>query len=156
MYAGNMANVGQIGDKYGQMDQVDVAGSPGPTGRHRPVPPRRCLAPLGAHLTPCHISDPWELLLSQWKASIQVGLIKGQDLFMVDSWAHCHTLGALHQLTNRLAWQNSPCADFTTTIEEQLAPLDAKVVHPRAGRCRPVATDLPATYKYPHVSLHYN
>ena len=29
------------------------------------------------HLGTNHITDPWELLLSQWEASIQVGLIKG-------------------------------------------------------------------------------
>ena len=65
-----MANFGQIGDKYGQMDQVDVAGSPRPIGRHR-------LAPPSAHLAPCHVSDPWELLLTQLEALIQVGLING-------------------------------------------------------------------------------
>jgi len=51
-----------------------VAGPPGPTGQHCLVPPRCCPAPPDAHLAPCHVSDPWELLLSQLEALIQVSL----------------------------------------------------------------------------------
>ena len=64
-----------------------MAGPPGPTGQCRPAPP-------GAHLAPCHVSDPWELLLSQLEALIQVGLINGHDEEAMDPWAHCHRLGA--------------------------------------------------------------
>jgi len=70
-----------------------VAGPPGPTGQRRPVPPRQRLAPPGAHLAPCHVSDPWELLLIQLEALIQVGLINGHDEEAMDPWAHCHRLG---------------------------------------------------------------
>ena len=71
-----------------------MAGPPGPTGQHCLVPPRCCPAPPDAHLAPCHVSDPWELLLSQLEALIQVGLINGQDEEAMDPWAHCHRLGA--------------------------------------------------------------
>jgi hypothetical protein len=82
-------------------------------------------------------------------------LINEQDLFTVDSWAHCHRLGSLHRLTNRHTYQISPCAGFTNDLEEQPTSLDVKAVHPSAGQrpyaaaqCPPMATDLLATYKY--------
>ena len=80
MYAGNMANFGQNGDKHGPKEQVDVAGPPRPTGQRRPMPPRRRPTPPGAHLAPCHVSDPWEPLLTQLEALIQVGLINGHAM----------------------------------------------------------------------------
>ena len=82
----------------------------------------------------CHVTDLWELFLSQSQASIQVGLINGQDLFMVDPWAYSHRLGSLHRLTNHHTYRISPCVGFTTVLEEQPSPLDAKVVHPRTNR----------------------
>ena len=116
--------------------------------------------PPGPPKWPCHVIDPWELLQSQSQAFIQGGLINGQDLFIVDPWSHCHRLGSLHRLTNRHTCRISPCADFTTDLEEQPAPLDAKAVHPRAARC-PTAvaqhpkssTDLATAYKY-HMPLY--
>jgi hypothetical protein len=58
--------------------------------------------------------------------------------------------------TNRLTSQVSPRAVFTTALEEQLAPLNAKAVHPWASQRPPatarrprVATDLATAYKYP-------
>ena len=89
-----MVNFGQTGDKHGPKEQVDVVGPPGPTRQCRPTPPRWCPAPPGAHLVPCHVSDPWELLLSQLEVLIQVSLINGHDEEAMDPWAHCHRLGA--------------------------------------------------------------
>ena len=71
-----------------------MAGPPGSTGQRHPVLPRHNLTPPGAHLAPCHISDPWELLLSQIEVLIQVSLINGHDEEAMDPWAHCHRLGA--------------------------------------------------------------
>ena len=90
-------NFGQNGDKHGPRKQVDVEGPPGPTGQRCPTPPRCRPAPPSANLALCHVTDPWERLQSQSRASIQVSLINGQDLFMLDPWAHCHRLGSLHR-----------------------------------------------------------
>jgi hypothetical protein len=111
---------------------------------------------------PCHITDPWELLQSQWEASIQVDLINGQDLFTVNPWAHYRRLGSLHRLTSRHTCRISPCAGFTTDLENQLAPLDAKAVHLRADRLPYAAARCPLwpptsllSTSTPHASLHY-
>ena len=71
-----------------------MVGSPGPNGQRHPAPPRRRPPPPGAHLAPCHVSDPWELLLIQLEALIQVGLINGHDEEAMDPWAHYHRLRA--------------------------------------------------------------
>ena len=89
-----MANFGQNGDKHGPRKQVDMVGPPRPIVQCRPAPPRRRLAPPSANLALCHITDPWELLLSQLEALIQVSLINGHDEEDMDPWAHCHRLGA--------------------------------------------------------------
>ena len=75
-----MAKIGQNGEEYGHMEQVDMADGPGAQ-----MPCRH--APHGHHQVP-----PWHrphhrsmgALLSQWEASIQVGLINGQDWKPVD------------------------------------------------------------------------
>ena len=130
---------------------MDVIGGLGPTWARR-------LTPHGNRPTPkwpCHVTDPWELLQSQSQASIQVGLINGQDLFMVDSWAHCHRLGSFHQLTNHHTSRISPCVGFTTDLEEQPAPLDAKAVHPRAGAPLPPSTSwLPQVPSMPLYTIN--
>ena len=88
--------------------------------------------------------------------------MNGHDLFTVNSWAHCHTLEALHRLTNRRPARISTCAASTTAIGSQPESKDQEAVDPRAGR-RPTlaarrprsSTDLPAAYKYPfpHYTL---
>ena len=94
--------------------------------------------------------------ISQSQASIQGDLINAQDLFMVDPWDHCHILGSLHRLTNRHTYRISPCASFTTDLEEQPRRYDVDPVHPRASRrppcvarCPRCSTDLLTTYNYP-------
>ena len=65
-------------------------------------------------------------------------------------------------LTNRLTSQVSPCAGFTTDLEEQPQHYDAMAVHPRAGRhplAPPDALGPPSTQPLPtntpYASLHY-
>ena len=70
-----------------------MAGPPRLTEQRRSVPPRHRPTPPSTHLAPCHVSDPWELLLSQLEALIQVSLINGHDEEDMDPWAHCHRLG---------------------------------------------------------------
>jgi hypothetical protein len=149
-----MAKIGQNGEEYGHMEHVDMVGGLGPTC-HATWPH---LGTAWCQLGTSHINDPWELLQSQSLASIQVGLINGQDWMLVDSWAHCCRLGSLHQLPIQI----STCVVLVTDLEEQPRCYDAMAVDLSVGRCPPyaaqcprVAIDLLATYKYPHASLHY-
>jgi hypothetical protein len=86
----------------------------------------------------------------------------GRDGVDADPPAHRHTHGGSNRPWNRLTGQVLACGGFTTAIGSQPAPLTAKMVHPRVGRCpyaaaqRPLAlpTSLLPT-STPHASLHY-
>jgi hypothetical protein len=65
-----MTNFSQNGDKHGPRKQVDVAGPPGPIGQRHLMPPRHHLAPQGATLALCHVTDMWEILQNQLDALI--------------------------------------------------------------------------------------
>jgi hypothetical protein len=68
LYAGNIAKIGQKGDKHGVYKHVDMTGGRGPTVGRQPTQPRCRPTPLGATLAPCHVSDAWEHLLNQSEA----------------------------------------------------------------------------------------
>ena len=123
---------------------------------HLVAPPGPTRAPPGPPSGPYHVINPWELLLSQSQASIQVDLINRQDLMPVDQWAYYHKLGGFHRLTNWPTIWISPCVVQVTAIGSQPSWLDQEAVDPRDGRFPPcaarrprVATDLSAVYKYP-------
>ena len=91
LYAGNIPKIGQIGDKGGLQ---------GPSGRGRwargphamLIDPTWALpkATIALATSPMHGSCSRSSPMP-WFKSVSTN---GQDLFIVDSWAHCHRLGS--------------------------------------------------------------
>jgi len=137
-------NFGQNSDKYTHRRQVDVAEGLGATWAHRSTPQRRRLAPQVPHWHwPCHRSvgaAPQALpcVDLSWFASM---------VMMEWSWIRGSTVMDLEPSNrpwNRLTYQISTCADFTTSFGSQPRPYDRKAVNSRAGRRLYHATQHPS------------
>jgi len=157
LYVGNMAKIGQNGDKHGYMEQVDVTGGQGPLGSAT----RHHMGAAQPPKWPCHVTDPWELLQSQSQASIQGGLINEQDLFTVDPWAYCIDLGASTDLPTTiatefhhvLASQQTWRSHRHPSMQRRCIQRSASAPMPPLGPLWPPTSLLPTST--PHASLHY-